>query len=91
MAPGDVVEVSCRVDRSGVHTLPIGTIPEHQELLMRNVKQYEKLAVQAIRDRSRQKAVMALMAHPLVLSYSRASILVDEYLAAHHAYIGKWH
>jgi 6-phospho-beta-glucosidase len=91
MGPGDVVEVSCRVDRSGVNTLPIGTVPEHQELLMRSVKQYEKLTVQAIRDRSRQRAVMALMAHPLVLSYSRASVLVDEYLEAHRQYIGEWH
>jgi 6-phospho-beta-glucosidase len=30
MAPEDVVEVSCRVDRAGVHPLPIGIIPEHQ-------------------------------------------------------------
>jgi 6-phospho-beta-glucosidase len=55
------------------------------------VKYYEKLAVKAIRERSRQRAVMALMAHPLVMSYSRASMLVDEYLAAHQAYIGAWH
>ena len=90
MDPGDVVEVSCRVDPSGVHTLPIGAVPEHQELLMRSVKHYEKLTVRAIHSRSRQEAVMALMAHPLVLSYSRASVLVDEYLAAHRQYVGEW-
>jgi 6-phospho-beta-glucosidase len=55
------------------------------------VKHYEKMAVQAIREHSRQKAVMALMAHPLVLSYSRASVLVNEYLAAHRPYVGEWH
>ncbi len=91
MGPGDVVEVSCKVNCSGVNTLPIGVVPEHQELLIRSVKYYEKLAVQAIRDRSRQAAVMALMAHPLVVSYSRASVLVDEYLIAHRQYIGEWH
>jgi 6-phospho-beta-glucosidase len=91
MGPHDVVEVSCKVDRSGVNALPIGTVPEHQELLMRSVKHYEKLTVRAIRERSRQAAVMALMAHPLVLSYSLASILVDEYLVAHRQYIGEWH
>ena len=91
MAPEDVVEISCKVDRSGVNPLPIGTVPEHQELLMRSVKYFEKLTVQAIRERSRQKAVMALMAHPLVRSYSLAEVLVDEYLDAHRPYIGDWH
>lgn len=91
MPAGDVVEVSCVVDAGGVRPLPIGQIPEHQELLMRSVKYYETLAVQSILERSRQKAVMALTVHPLVMSYSRAQILVDEYLAAHRQYVGEWH
>jgi 6-phospho-beta-glucosidase len=91
MRPGDVVEVSCVVDREGVRSLPIGAIPEPQYLLMRNVKLYERLTVEAIRTRSRATAVAALMAHPLVLSYSRAKPLVDEYLAAHREYVGEWH
>jgi alpha-galactosidase/6-phospho-beta-glucosidase family protein len=91
MASGDVVEVSCRVDRTGVKALPIGPIPEHQELLMRTVKQYEKLTVRAIREKSRQAAVMALMAHPLVVSYSRAAALVDDYLDAYRPYVAPWH
>jgi 6-phospho-beta-glucosidase len=91
MAPGDVVEVSSWVDADGIHPFPIGQIPEHQELLMRSVKQYENLAVEAILGGSREKAVMALMAHPLVMSYSRATALVDEYLLAHQRHIGEWH
>jgi 6-phospho-beta-glucosidase len=91
MSAGDVVEVSCMVDASGAHPLPIGEIPEPQELLMRAVKQYENLACQAILARSRQKAVMALMVHPLVMSYSRATALVDEYLSAHRQFIDQWH
>jgi 6-phospho-beta-glucosidase len=91
MADDDVVEVSCRVDGSGIHPLPIGKIPAHQLQLMGMVKLYERLTVTAIHNRSRQQAVMALMNHPLVLSYSLASKLVDEYLAAHRAYIGEWH
>jgi len=79
MRPGDVVEVSCVVDRDGVRPLPIGAIPEAQELLMRQVKLYERLTVEAIASRSRATAVAALMAHPLVLSHSRAAPLVDEY------------
>jgi len=59
-------------------------------LLMRTVKLYERWAVRAMLDRSRATAARALMVHPLVLSYSRATELVDEYLAAHAAYVGAW-
>jgi 6-phospho-beta-glucosidase len=90
MRASDVVEVSCVIDRDGVRTLPIGAIPEPQLQLMRQVKLYERLTVEAIDTRSRATAVAALMAHPLVLSYSRAKPLVDEYLAAHAAYVGEW-
>lgn len=91
LKPDDVVEVSCIVENGQVRPLPIGTVPEHQELLIRAVKRYERLTVEAIHQRSRALAVQALMAHPLVLSYSRATALVDEYLAAHREFVGEWH
>ena len=90
MGPEDVVEVSCTVDSDGIHPQFIGAIPEDRELLMRQVKLYERLTVEAVRERNRETAVRALMAHPLVLSYSRAKILVDEYLQAHAPYVGEW-
>jgi 6-phospho-beta-glucosidase len=90
MRPGDVVEISCDVDREGIHPVKIGQIPEQQELLMRSVKQYERLAVESILTKSRQKAYLALMSHPLVLSYSLARTLVNEYLNAHATYVGEW-
>ncbi|HEX9012446.1 MAG TPA: hypothetical protein VF813_02975, partial [Anaerolineaceae bacterium] len=60
------------------------------ELLMRQVKLYERQAAAAVLTRSRKTAALALMAHPLVQSYPLACRLVDEYLAAHAAYIGEW-
>jgi len=90
MRPDDVVEISCVVDQNGIHPQPVGDIPESHALLMRNVKYYERLAVEAIRTRSRETAIAALMAHPLVLSYSRAKALVGEYLEAHAPYVGVW-
>jgi len=90
MQPDDVVEVSCMVDRHGPHPLSIGAIPASQRLLMQAVKHYERLTVRAIRERSRALGVQALMAHPLVLSYSRATALLDGYLQAHADYVGQW-
>ena len=90
MEADDVVEVSCRVDATGVHPLAIGEISPAQLNLMRTVKLYERLTVAAIQQGSREVAVQALMVHPLVLSYPRACALVDEYLAAHADYVGEW-
>jgi 6-phospho-beta-glucosidase len=90
MEARDVVEVSCRVDGTGVHPLPIGEVPHPQLLLMKTVKLYECLTVSAVANRSRDEAVFALMNHPLVQSYSLAGSLVDEYLSAHRQSLGDW-
>jgi len=90
MAETDVVEVSCQVDAAGIQPLPVGEIAPAQLNLMRTVKLYERLTVAAVQQRKRQTAVQALMVHPLVLSYPRAKILVEEYLAAHAAEVGDW-
>lgn len=90
MRPDDVVEITCEVDGGGIHPLMIGSVPEASYLLMRTVKQYERLAVEAILGRSRALAVEALMAHPLIGSYRLARLLVDDYLAAQRQYTGAW-
>lgn len=90
LRPGDVVEVACVVDRSGIRPEPVGQMPDGQAYLVQTIKHYERLTVEAIRTRSKALAVEALVAHPLVLSYSRAEPLVEEYLAAHADYVGSW-
>ena len=90
MESDDVVEVSAFVTRQEIRPKQIGSIPRQPALLMQTVKLYERLAVDAILQRSVRLAVQALMVHPLVLSYSRATILVDEYLNAHAAFLGEW-
>ena len=78
------------MDEKGIHPLPMDEIPPAQLGLIRSVKLYETLTVQAVRERSRKLAINALMAHPLVLSYSRAKSLVEALLAAHKEYVGEW-
>lgn len=86
----DVVEVACLVDSAGIHPETVGHMPDGQAHLVDTIKHYERLTVEAIRTRSKALAVEALVAHPLVMSYSRAEPLVDEYLAAHADYVGSW-
>lgn len=84
---GDVVEVSCDVDESGVHPVRIGEVSALSAALMRTVKLYERLTIKAVLDQSRPDAIRALMAHPMVTSYSLARALVDDYAVAHNRYV----
>jgi 6-phospho-beta-glucosidase len=90
LEPDDVAELSVVADTDGVRPVPIGHVPPLQAALMRQVKDYERLAAQAIRQRSTATAVSALMAHPLVMSFPRATALVNDYLHAHRDLVGSW-
>ena len=86
----DVIESICEVDAAGARPQQAGELPESALRLVQQVKLYERLTVQAVARRSRDLAVQALMAHPLVGSYSLATVLVEEYLAAHSDFVGRW-
>ena len=72
MHADDVVEVSCTVADGEIRPVPIGAAPPITAHLMGQVKNYERLAVEAILTRSRKLGIQALMEHPLVQSYSRS-------------------
>lgn len=75
----DVIETTCLVSKSGIQPVSVPEVPEHCYLLMRMIKMYEKLTVEAVNTRSVKTAVQALMLHPLVNSYSLARQLVEKY------------
>ena len=86
----DVCELTCTVDKDGVHPHRIENIPEMQKNLILSVKHYENLTVEAIIERDKAKAVKALTVHPLVLSYPIAVKLVDTYYEKYKSYTGEW-
>ena len=88
---GDIIEVTCKVSKDGIHPVPIGTIPEHCYLLIRLIKMYEKLTVKAIKERSAEIAVQALTLHPLINSYSLAKKLVEKYNVSYNKILGGSH
>jgi 6-phospho-beta-glucosidase len=79
----DVVEVTAMMDEHGAHPLAQGPLPETAETLLRQVKRYERLTVEAATTGSYDAALEALMVHPLVGSYPLARSVLDDYLAAH--------
>lgn len=86
----DVVEITCDIDKNGAAPHRFGKVDEQNLELIRRVKNYERLASEAIRNKSREKAIDALTLHPLVNSYSLAKALTDKYLEHNKDYIGEW-
>lgn len=86
--PGDAsVEVPCVVDQAGAHPIRMGALPLPVRGLVQAVKAYESLTVQAAVEGSRRRAMQALMAHPLVLSWEVAKPLLDDLLRANRPWI----
>ena len=86
----DVVEVTCMVGKAGAMPIHIGRPPQLQMALIQQVKLYERLAVNAIKNKSIDTAIDALMVHPLINSYSIARDLVLTYLETYKDYVGTW-
>ncbi|MBQ8159777.1 MAG: glycoside hydrolase [Clostridia bacterium] len=79
----DVVEMTCFVSEGGIRPVGQTEVPDMCETYIRLIKRYERLTVEAVREGSREKAIQALMIHPLVNSWSLARDLVDDYEKAY--------
>lgn len=72
--PGDAsIEIPCMISSADVVPLPAGEMDERIMGLIRQVKSYERLTVQAAVTRDSDLALMALVANPLVPSVSLAT------------------
>lgn len=78
----DAVELPCEVSSSGVHVLPVGPVPEKVRPLLLQVKEYERLTVQASVEHSREMAIAALVKNPLVAQPKTARDVLAEYIHA---------
>ena len=86
----DVVEITCDIVDGEAIPHRFGKVDEQNLELIRRGKVYERLSSEAIRKKSRTKAIEALTLHPLVASYSLATELVDAYIEHNKAYTGEW-
>lgn len=74
-----VVEVTCRVDATGVRPLPCAPLPGHALGLVQQVKAVDRLVIEAAVTGDPGRAVAALALHPLVDSVSSARALLAGY------------
>ena len=88
LANSDVVEVPCRIGREGVTPIgPKARVNDHIIGLTQAVKAYEKLTVKAALTGDRDVALAALITHPLIGDYQKASDALDEMLNANKAWL----
>ena len=78
-----VVEVPCVIDAAGARPLITSPLPPAVRGLVQAVKAYEDLAVEAGAEGDRQKALQALLAHPLTPSFDAAKGLLQALFDAH--------
>jgi 6-phospho-beta-glucosidase len=89
--PADwVLEMPCRIDRSGIHPLPAEPLPPVCFGLLAQVKAYELLTVEAAVHGDRNAAYQALLAHPLGPSADRVSALLEDLLETNKRYLPKF-
>jgi 6-phospho-beta-glucosidase len=86
----DVVEISARVDRDGVHPLPTAPLAPEMLGLVQAAKAYERLTIEAARTGSRRAALAALMTNPLVREYDIAVPLLDALLEANRGLLPRF-
>jgi 6-phospho-beta-glucosidase len=82
-----VVETNCLVKNSGVYPIVSGKLPEVIKPLVLSVKAYEKLTIEAAVTGSREKALQALICHPLIHDMDKAVELLADILEAHKEYL----
>ncbi len=86
--PADwVLEMPCRVDRSGIHPLPATPLPIVCYGLLAQVKSYELLTVEAAVHGDRKAAYEALLANPLGPKADRVQAVLDDMLETNQPYL----
>ena len=89
MADDDVVETTVMVGNGVVRPFAMGPLPDADLGLMKSVKAYERLTIDAAVKDSYPLALKALTLHPLVPGYDIAKKILDDYLAQHGDYFPK--
>lgn len=82
-----VMELPCIIDGNGARALPAAPMPAAIRGLVQAVKAYEELTIQAAVEGDERAALLALLAHPLVPSFSVAQGLWEAIKKANRAFL----
>ena len=88
MEDDDVIEINAVVGKDGaVPIAPKSPVSRHISSMMRTIKTYERYTVKAALNGSKDDAIRALMANPLISDVDAAKACFEEMLEAHRAYL----
>ncbi len=90
LPPGDVVELTCRVDRAGAFAQPTDPLAPEMLGLVQHAKAYERLTIEAALTGSRNTAFKALLTNPLVGDVDRAAPMLGALLDANRAHLPRF-
>lgn len=82
-----VMELPCKVTKSGITPIPTRALPEACNGLIAQVKAYELLTVQAAVYGDREAAYQAMLAHPLGPSADKIEAVLDDLISTHRAHL----
>jgi len=82
-----VMELPCRVNRKGVHPLPVKPLPRECNRLIEQVKQYELLTVQAAVEGNRDLVRQALLANPLGPKEDQVDAVMNDLLETNRKFL----
>ena len=88
LADDDVVEVPALIDVNGAQPLATGALPETVKGLVQAVKAYERLAIRAAVEGSRELARLALLVYPIVGEWDPAVGVMDALIASDPRHLG---
>ena len=79
--------VSHIINKDGLHAVKLGEYPKGLAGLLRNQASVQDLVVEAILTKSKEVALQALLADPVVDSYNQAEKILNEMLSVQSSYI----
>jgi 6-phospho-beta-glucosidase len=82
-----VLEMPCRVGKSGIEPVPTQPLPPVVFGLLSQVKMYELLTVKAAVTGDREAAYQALLANPIGPSSDKAEAVLEDMLTVNKAYL----
>lgn len=82
-----VLEMPCKVNKSGITPLPANPLPMACFGLVAQIKAYELLTVEAAVHGDRKAAYEALLVHPLGPTADRVQAVLNDLLATHRSYL----
>ncbi|MCP4751950.1 MAG: alpha-glucosidase [Proteobacteria bacterium] len=83
-----VVEVPARVDKDGLHGIPLGELPKGFAGLLYNQVAVHDLTAEAVLTGSREIVLQALLVDPIVDKYEAADQMLDTILKIQKRYLG---